>query len=177
MDTQSYQPQVERRRLESPDSVRPRTKKVRARTPEAKAHVLRLAERLGSVSRACQIMGYSRDSFYRFKRLYETGGVAALEGPCRNKPLLKNRVLPEIERRVVELSCSSPGMGRTRVAAVLKEEGLVISPSGVRCVWLRHGLETMAQRESRAQRETQTQRETQAQRETYSGAASALEQS
>lgn len=122
----------------------------RTRSVETKVRVLRLAETLGSVSRACQIMGYSRDSFYRFKRLYAEGGLAALEGPSRRKPLLKNRVAPEIEKGVVELARSYPQWGRAKVAETLTGQGLKISPSGVRCVWVRHGLETSAQRAAAA---------------------------
>lgn len=91
-------------------------------------------------------MGYSRDSFYRFKRLYEEGGLAALEGPSRRKPLLKNRVATEIEQGVVELARSYPEWGRAKVAETLAARGLKISPSGVRCVWVRHGLETATRR-------------------------------
>ncbi len=122
----------------------------RTRSVETKVRVLELAESLGSVSRACQIMGYSRDSFYRFKRLYAEGGMAALEGPSRRKPLLKNRVAPEVERGVIELARSYPQWGRAKVAETLSERGLKISPSGVRCVWVRHGLETSAQRAAAA---------------------------
>lgn len=130
--------------INQPDGQRAR--RGRTRSAETKARVLKLAESLGSVSRACQIMGYSRDSFYRFRRLYEEGGLAALEGPSRRKPLLKNRVAAEVEQGVVELARSYPGWGRAKVAETLAARGLKISPSGVRCVWVRHGLETATRR-------------------------------
>jgi hypothetical protein len=109
---------------------------------ESKVLLLELAGRLGSVSRACKIMEYSRDSFYRFRRLYDAGGETALEAMSRRKPILKNRVAPEIEAAVLEVSTEHPTWGQARVARALRERGASISAAGVRCVWLRRQLQT-----------------------------------
>lgn len=108
-----------------------------------KLSLLQLAEELGNVSKACKLMGYHRDTFYEVRRAFQVGGVADLveerRGPRHPHP---NRVPAEVEPKILEYALVYPTHGAQRVSNELCLSGTEVSPSGVRGVWLRHGLET-----------------------------------
>lgn len=105
-----------------------------------KVGLLNLAEELGNVSKACKVMGLSRDTFYRYKSAVEEGGVDALFDQTRRKPNLKNRVEDKVEQAVVVYAVEYPAHGQHRASNELRKRGIFISGSGVRSVWVRHNL-------------------------------------
>lgn len=113
---------------------------------KSKLGLLGLAEQLGNVSQACKLFGYSRDTFYRYKDLFENGGELALQEASRRKPNHKNRIEAAIEEQALKIALEYPAYGQVRASNELKKKGIFISPAGIRCVWLRNNLETFQKR-------------------------------
>ncbi len=111
-----------------------------------KLGLLNLAEELGNVSQACKVMGVSRDTFYRYQQAKESGGIAALLHKDRRRPNFKNRVDEGVEQAVLSYALEFPSHGQVRVSNELRKRGTFISASGVRSIWLRHGIANFKQR-------------------------------
>ena len=111
-----------------------------------KTGLLNLAAELGNISKACKMMGFSRDTFYRYQAARDAGGVEALFEVSRRKSNLKNRVEEAIEAAVTAFAVDFPAYGQTRASNELRKQGIFVSPSGVRSIWMRHALASMKQR-------------------------------
>lgn len=111
-----------------------------------KAGLINLAEELGNVSKACKVMGVSRDTFYRYQELADKGGVDALINKNRRTPNIKNRVDEATENAVLKLTLDHPAFGQHRLSNELRKNGVFVSGSGVRSIWLRHDLENFKKR-------------------------------
>jgi transposase InsO family protein len=120
-----------------------------------KLSLLELASELSNVSKACKVMGYSRQQFYEIRRNFQTYGaeglIDRLPGARGPHP---NRVPAEIETAVLDHALDNPCHGATRVEQELRLKGLQVSSGGVRGVWARHNLLTKHQRLLRLEKAT-----------------------
>ena len=118
-----------------------------------KLSLLELAAEMKNVSRACKIMGYSRQQFYEIRRNYQTYGaeglIDRLPGPKGPHP---NRVSEEIEKAILDHCLDYPTHGCLRVADELALKGIQVSSGGVRGVWSRHKLLSRHERLLRLER-------------------------
>ena len=92
-----------------------------------KAGLLNLAEELGNVSKACKVMGVSRDTFYRYQELVEEGGIDSLINKSRRAPNPKNRVDEATEQVVVAYATEQPAHGQHRTSNELRKSGVFVS--------------------------------------------------
>lgn len=111
-----------------------------------KVGLLNLAEELQNVSKACKVMGVSRDTFYRYQESVKSGDVDALINKSRRIPNLKNRVDEATEQAVIDYAIQFPAYGQHRTSNELRKSGVFVSGSGVRSIWLRHDLENFKKR-------------------------------
>ena len=95
-----------------------------------KTGLLNLAAELGDISKACRIMDFSRDTFYRYQTARDAGGVEALFEVRRGKPNLKNRVEEATEQAVIDFAIDFPAYGQVRVSNEPRKSGVFVSPSG-----------------------------------------------
>jgi len=124
-----------------------------------KLSLLELARDLQNVSKACKVMGYSRQQFYEIRRNYQTFGAEALVDklPGARGPH-PNRVNAEIEAVILAHSLNFPTHGPLRVSQELALTGLQVSAGGVRGVWNRHNLLSRHDRLLRLERTTREQK-------------------
>jgi len=121
-----------------------------------KLNLLELASELENVSKACKIMGYSRQQFYEIRRNFQTyGSQGLLDKIPGAKGPHPNRVSDELEKAVLDYCLKMPTHGPVRVAQNLVLQGLSISSGGVRGVWARHDLLTKHQRLLRLEQQHQ----------------------
>ncbi len=108
--------------------------------------LLQLAEQLGNVSKACKMHGVSRSQFYEYKRAFQEYG---LEGLVDRPPIPgphPHELSEETRKNIVDLSLKHPTFGHQRIADQLRLEGITVSPSSVRNVWVKEEMETRYKR-------------------------------
>ncbi|MBT8335468.1 MAG: IS481 family transposase [Gemmatimonadetes bacterium] len=112
-----------------------------------KLSLLQLAQELGNVSKACKIVGYSRQQFYEIRRNFQLYGADGLmdQLPGAKAPH-PNRVSDAVEKAILDHGLEHPTHGAQRVADELMLRGIQVSSGGVRGVWSRHGLSTKHER-------------------------------
>ena len=124
------------------------------RITKNKVGLLNLAQELGNISRACKVMGFSRETFYRYQHAVDEGGIEALLDKNRRVPNIKNRVDEVIETAVTNFALEFPAYVQVRASNELRKKGIFVSPSGVRSIWLRHQLSCLKNRLSLLERKS-----------------------
>lgn len=124
-----------------------------------KLSLLELATEMGNVSKACKVMGYSRQQFYEIRRNFQTyGSQGLLDRLPGTRGPHPNRVSEEIEQAILEHCLAHPTQGCLRVAQELALKGITVSSMGVRGVWVRNNLQTKHERLLRLEQSVRSQK-------------------
>jgi len=113
--------------------------------------LLQLAERLGNVSEACRFHSISRSQFYEYKRVFQEKGF---EGLLDRPPIpqsFPHETPSEVKQKVIALSLEHPAGGAVRISDQLRLQGVFVSPSMIRNLWIKENLETNYKRLLRLQ--------------------------
>ena len=92
-----------------------------------KVGLLNLAQELGNVSRACKVMGFSRDTFYRYQEAVNQGVVESLLDRSRRQPNLKKRTDEATEAAVLAFAIDYPAYGQVRASRDAKRGWACVS--------------------------------------------------
>lgn len=115
--------------------------------------LLQVAEKLRNVSEACRRGNVSRSQFYEYKRAFQERGF---DGLVDRPPIPKsfpNETPAEVREKVVKLSIEHPAWGQGHVSDQLRLAGVSVSPSTVRNIWIKEGLESKYKRILRLEEE------------------------
>ena len=115
--------------------------------------LLQVAERIRNVSEACRRLGVSRSQFYEYKRAFQEQGLDGLIDRLPIPRSFPNETPPEIREKILALSLLHPAWGPLRLSDQLRLEGITVSPSTVRNLWLKEGMETKYKRLLRLEEE------------------------
>jgi len=115
--------------------------------------LLQLAERIRNVSEACRHHSVSRSQFYEYKRAFQERGF---DGLVDRPPIPKSfptETPAEVREKVITLSLRHPARGPVHISDQLRLEGVAVSPSTVRNLWIKENMETKYKRLLRLEEE------------------------
>lgn len=113
---------------------------------QSRLTLLQLAERLRNVSEACRRRGVSRSQFYEYKRAFQERGYDGLLDQLPIPKSCPHETPGEVKERIIQLSLLHPAWGPQRLSDHLRLEGVSVSPSTIRNLWIKENLETRYKR-------------------------------
>lgn len=105
-----------------------------------KLKLLKYAQSIGNITKACRYFGVCRETYYKWRRAYQQKGEIGLinSKPCPENPKLR---LPKAFEDQILYLRKTYHFGQQRIAwYLMRYHAIKVSPGGVRCVLLRHGM-------------------------------------